>query len=119
MLKMAVLAPMPSASTTITAAANPGAFSSVRIACVTSCTIPTRGRRVPQRTHHASSNSEFRILISEFVLFRDGHFHPLLDHAAVEQMDATLGVTRVSRIVRHHADRRARAVQLAEQIHHG
>src|SRR5712691_8698636 len=114
MLKIAVLAPMPSPSTTTTIAVKPGAFSSVRIACLTSCTIRTRGRRVPRRTHHASSNSEFRILSSEFVLFRDGHFHPFLDHAAVEQVDAALGVTRISRVVRHHADRRAGAVQLAK-----
>ena len=33
-------------------------------------------------------------------------------------MDAAVGVARVARIVRDHADRRAGAVQLAQQIHH-
>ena len=42
----------------------------------------------------------------------------LLDDAAVEQMDAAVGVARVARVVRHHADRRAFAVQLAQQLHH-
>src|SRR5437899_12494048 len=34
-------------------------------------------------------------------------------------MDAALGVTRVSRIVSDHADGRAAAMQLLEEIHHG
>src|SRR5688572_14786080 len=40
-----------------------------------------------------------------------------LDDAAVEEMDAAIGVARVTRIVRDHADRRAFAVQLAQQLH--
>ena len=42
----------------------------------------------------------------------------LVDDAAVEQVDAAVGVARVARIVRHHADGRAALMQLAEQIHH-
>src|SRR5262245_45692989 len=51
-------------------------------------------------------------------LLGDSHFHALLDDAAVEEMDAAIGVARVARVVRHHADRGARTVQLAEEIHH-
>jgi hypothetical protein len=43
----------------------------------------------------------------------------LFHDAAVEEVDRTIGVCGVARIVRHHADRRAAAVQLAEQFHHG
>src|SRR5438045_1962792 len=41
----------------------------------------------------------------------------LLDDPAVEQMDGTVGVGRVSGIVRDHADRRSTAMQLAQQLH--
>src|SRR5438093_8480375 len=51
-------------------------------------------------------------------LFGNGHLHPLFNDTAVEQMDAALGVTRVSRVVRDHADGRSAAVQLLEQVHH-
>src|SRR5262245_19647652 len=50
---------------------------------------------------------------------RSDFFGPaLLDDAAVEQVDRTIGVCCVARIVRHHADRRTAAMQLAEQLHH-
>ena len=42
----------------------------------------------------------------------------LLDDAAVEQVDLSLGKTRIAGIVRHHADRRALTMQIAQQIHH-
>src|SRR6185437_5466844 len=42
----------------------------------------------------------------------------LFDDAAVEQMNRAVGVRGVPWIVRDHADRRAAAVQLAEQLHH-
>src|SRR5947209_1192018 len=46
--------------------------------------------------------------------FGDGrHLHPLLDDTAVEEVDAAIGVARVARIVRDHADRGAAHVQLA------
>ena len=51
-------------------------------------------------------------------LFRHCHLGLLLDDAAVEDVDAAVGVARVARIVGDHADRRAAAVQLAKQIHH-
>jgi len=37
---------------------------------------------------------------------------PLFNHPAVEEVDRTIGVRGVSRIVRHHADRRPTAMQL-------
>src|SRR4029078_11544149 len=40
-----------------------------------------------------------------------------LDHAAVEQVDRAIGMTRVARIVRDHADGRPFAMQLAEEPH--
>src|SRR5579862_131896 len=39
--------------------------------------------------------------------------------AAVEQMNCAIGNAGVARIVRHHADRRAFAMQLPQQVHHG
>src|SRR5579862_1262116 len=36
--------------------------------------------------------------------------------AAVEQVNRAVGDTRVARIVRHHADRRAFAMQLPQQV---
>ena len=42
----------------------------------------------------------------------------LFDDAAVEEVDRAIGVRGVARIVRHHADRGAAAMQLAEQLHH-
>src|SRR5437899_150207 len=52
-------------------------------------------------------------------LFCNGHLRMLLDDAAVEEVDAALGMPRVSRIVRDHANRRPGLVQLAEEVHHG
>ena len=42
----------------------------------------------------------------------------VLDDAAIEELHRAIGVRGVARIVRHHADRRAAAMQLGEQIHH-
>ncbi len=44
--------------------------------------------------------------------------HPLLDNPSIEQMDRPVRKLGVSRIVRHHADRRARPVQLPQQRDH-
>src|SRR5688572_14117581 len=41
-----------------------------------------------------------------------------VDDPAVEELDLAVRVIRVARIVRDHADRRALAVQLAQQVHH-
>jgi hypothetical protein len=43
----------------------------------------------------------------------------LRDDLAVEQVHLALGVLGETRIVRHHANRRAFAVQVCEQMHHG
>src|SRR5258706_5389242 len=48
-----------------------------------------------------------------------GDGRALLDDAAVEQVDAALGVPGVARIVRHHAEGGAASVQLAQELHHG
>src|SRR5215212_1950868 len=42
----------------------------------------------------------------------------IADNLAIEQMDCALRILRVTRIMRHHADRCSLAVQLAKQIHH-
>ena len=42
----------------------------------------------------------------------------LLDDASVVQMDRPVGVRRIARVVGHHADGRAIAVQLTQQLHH-
>src|SRR5437660_7021167 len=55
--------------------------------------------------------------MAEF-LFGYSHFHALLDDAAVEEVDAAIGVARVAGVMRDHADRGAGLVQLAKQIHH-
>src|SRR6185437_4118989 len=40
------------------------------------------------------------------------------DDIPVQQIDCSLGVPGMARIVCHHADRRARAMQLGQQLHH-
>ena len=43
----------------------------------------------------------------------------LLHDAAVEEVDASVGMAREALVVGHHADRRAAPVQLLEERHHG
>src|SRR5947209_17778262 len=43
----------------------------------------------------------------------------LLDDLPVEEMEGSVGVTRVARVVRDHADGRAARVKLSQKIHHG
>src|SRR5881628_2753409 len=45
-------------------------------------------------------------------------FHVFFHNASIEQMHVALGVSGETRIVRDHADRRALAMQLAQQFHH-
>src|SRR5688572_12250590 len=42
----------------------------------------------------------------------------LVDDTAVEELDLAVRIVGVARIVGHHADRRALAVQLAQEVHH-
>ena len=42
-----------------------------------------------------------------------------LNHATIEQRHLSIGVLRVPRIVRHHADGAAVRGELAQQLHHG
>src|SRR2546428_3371813 len=46
-----------------------------------------------------------------------GDGRALLDDAAVEQVDGAVGVTRVARVVRHHAEGGAAPVKLAQKLH--
>src|SRR6185312_4587853 len=43
----------------------------------------------------------------------------LFDHPSVEQVNRPIRVGGIAGIVRHHADRRTTAMELAEQLHHG
>src|SRR5690606_35530555 len=47
---------------------------------------------------------------------RDGRL--VADDLTVEEMDRAIGVARVARVVRDHADRRSLVVQLLQQRHH-
>src|SRR5712664_2263307 len=47
----------------------------------------------------------------------DARFLRFLDNASVEQMNVALGKIRVTLVVRDHADGRAVAVQIAQQLH--
>src|SRR5262245_43668356 len=40
------------------------------------------------------------------------------DHASIEEVNRTIGVTSESLVVCHHTNRRTAAMQLAEQLHH-
>src|SRR5436309_3173519 len=104
MEKIAVLAPMPTARIAMTARVNAGALISDRAAY-------RRSEDTPVMSLAAFVASAFRRTRNRRGLgpglFGNGHFHPLFDHAAVEQMDAALGVPRIPRIVRDHADRGA------------
>src|ERR1700681_1595887 len=79
--------------------------------------ISIRRRTKVRPTPCAYDFSMLRSEISTPVLLR-GRQCRLLDHAAVEQMNAAVGVSRIARVVRDHADGRAAEMQLAEQIHH-
>src|SRR5260370_32705000 len=80
-----------------TTAANPGLFTSMRIPYRTSCTKEFIG--VPPRSG------------------ADASFLRFLHDAAIEQMNVALGEIRVPLIVRTHANGRAVAVQIAQQLH--
>src|ERR1700687_1638904 len=93
-VKIAVLAPMPRASVKTATAVNPGIFASIRKAYRMSCqSVPIL--RLP-------------------ALRSDVRFLRFLNDAAVEQMNGALREIRVLLVVRHHANGRAVAVQVAQ-----
>ena len=47
-----------------------------------------------------------------------GYLYVLLNHPAVEQVNRSVRIAGVTRVVRDHADGGAAAMQLAQQIHH-
>src|ERR1043166_2749677 len=104
---MAVLAPMPSASVAMAASVKAGV------------------RRRP-RMANLKSGMDFYFLLFTFYFLLFSFFDSvplfrqrlLLDDLAVEEMDRPVGVRGVAGIVRHHADRRARTMQLPQQLHH-
>src|SRR6185503_8918847 len=76
--------------------------------------LPTANCKLPTGSDHSVSDVEaalFELLLALLAAV-------LLDDAAVEEMDGAIGVPRVARIVRDHADGRAFAVQLAQELHH-
>src|SRR3954467_10873607 len=73
--------------------------------------------RVPVSLKGAERPSVFDVKPALFHLLLGALAAVFLEHAAVEQVDRTVGVACVARVVGDHADRRAFAVQLAEQFH--
>src|SRR5438874_241322 len=92
-LKIAVVAPMPSASASTAAMVKPGV------------------RRRPRIAKRRS-----RMSVS---MWLGCGAAGLLDDAAVEERDRAGGEARVGRIVRDHDQGRARLVELREELHHG
>src|SRR5262245_45294640 len=98
---MKITAPRPSPSTPTARAVNAGA-------------------RVRPATAAFSSSSNARMIRSSGLggaALRQVDQGALVHDAAVEQLHLPVGVVRVARIVRDHADGRALAVQFAEQVH--
>src|SRR6185437_2290285 len=73
--------------------------------------------RVPGST---SARSDFFDMMEVVVSGWLQHRIPRLyrDDVPVQQVDGSLGVPSMARIVCHHADGRARAMQLGKQLHH-
>src|SRR5215471_17969811 len=120
MLKMAVLAPMPSASTMTISALKPGDLRRSRSAWRKSVNMKGSGLRALGGAVTARLRSPQPLAPSPVpsrVLFGDGHFRLFFDDAPVEHVNAAIGVTRVSRVVRDHANRGAGAVQFTQQVH--
>src|SRR3954469_25726662 len=81
----------------------------------TCSTGSSRNGSIVQRRGRGATPPTARCPSSALKLHRFGHV--LLDDAAVEEMDAAIGVAGVPRVVRDHRDRRTGAVQLLEQLH--
>src|SRR6185295_10209592 len=95
-LKMAVFAPMPSASATSAVSVKPGVRSRLR-----------------------SPNVRSRSIASPGLLQQRGlRLSRLVDDAAVEQRHRAGRVARVLVVVRHHHDGGAALVQLLQELHH-
>lgn len=45
------------------------------------------------------------------------HFHIFLDDASIKEVNRAVGIARIARIMSHHTDSGATAVQFAKQIH--
>src|SRR5712671_5827125 len=93
-VKIAVFAPMPSASVSTATAVNPGFFSNWRKANLRSFI--------------------FGFPYSSFFIVGGPRFDAFLDNPSVEQVHLTVGVAGEARIMGDHADCRAFAMQLAQ-----
>src|SRR5262245_60075891 len=98
---MKITAPRPSPSTPAASAANPGARPSPAIAAFNS-SMNARIRRSSGLGGAALGEADQRALV---------------DNAAVEELDLAVRVVGIARVVRDHADGRAFAVQLAQEVH--
>src|SRR5471030_3101647 len=112
MLKIAVLAPMPRANTITISALKPGDLTRSRSAWRRSVNM---NRKQGQGQGSGTLSPDPRSLCP--LLLGHSHFGLFFDDASVEDVNAAVGVTGVARVVRHHADRGAGAVQLAEEVH--
>ena len=70
------------------------------------------GASAAKRSGHLAENRSY-MLLHQLLQFFFG------DNFAVEEMDFALGVLGKARVVRHHADGRAFAVQIAQKLHDG
>src|SRR5262245_16207927 len=105
-VKTGVLTPIPSASATAATAVNHRSLIRRRVANRKSC---QRFMATAPRT--SAEDPEWRSLDR-------GHFHWLLDNAAIKQMNVALRVSRIPWIVSDHADGRAILMELVEELHH-
>src|SRR5262245_37019108 len=100
---MKITLPRPSPSTPTASAVNPGA----RPRPETAAFISSRNARI------AKSSARGRAAL------RQVDQRALVDDAAVEELDLAVRIVGIARVVRDHADGRALAVQLAQQVHDG
>src|SRR5262245_17027712 len=100
-LKSAVFAPRATPSVTTAATVSAGLRRSDRAACPRSWSRPSM--TPPRRSGRYAAGAGFDVLV---------------DDAAVEQMDGAVGMAGEARVVRHHADRGAVAVEVPQQLHH-
>src|SRR3954454_24964266 len=130
-LKIAVLAPSAMASVRIATMENARSFAIIRMPNLRSLRrlfieFSVAGCRLPVASCHSAGN---RQLVTGNSQSRDRESRigqlrfrlalvRLLDDAAVEEVYGAVGVAREARVVRDHADGRAAAVQLAQELHH-